>query len=192
MKILSAADSRPVANRVLGLDGSTNKLAFTLLTGSDIIDQWGAIMLPGDDIYDKIGQAAKLTNGLLVMTKPDFVCIEAATFVNNMSVVKKLAMVFGATVGTVNLRGVKCQDVPPTTWQGYIGNPVSDAKLKAAVKADNPTKSATWLKAEARRRRKQRTIKLVADRFSKTTTDDDVADSAGIAWYAWEKLTRRQ
>ena len=41
------------ANRVLGIDASTNSIAFCLME-NDIPLKWGKVELSGSDIYDKI------------------------------------------------------------------------------------------------------------------------------------------
>ena len=44
------------ANRVLGIDASTNSIAFCLME-NDVPLKWGKINLTGNDIYEKIHDA---------------------------------------------------------------------------------------------------------------------------------------
>ena len=54
MKLASLVKTK--ANRVLGIDASTNSIAFCLME-DDVPLKWGKINLVGEDIYEKIHDA---------------------------------------------------------------------------------------------------------------------------------------
>jgi hypothetical protein len=54
MKLASLVKTK--ANRVLGIDASTNSIAFCLME-DDVPLKWGKINLAGEDIYEKIHDA---------------------------------------------------------------------------------------------------------------------------------------
>ena len=78
---------------------------------------------------------------------------------------------------------VEVVEVHPITWQSYIGNKNYTKAEKDAIKAEFPDKSDNWIKGKIRERRKQRTIDF-ARNLGIQTESDNVADAAGIAWYA--------
>jgi len=117
----------------------------------------------------------------------DFVVIEAAISVKSVATGMKMAYVFGAIMGELLSDNVRVVEVHPITWQSYIGNKNFNKAEKEAIKLEFPDKSENWIKGKIRERRKQRTIE-----FSKTlgvqTESDNVADAAGIAWYAVNEI----
>jgi hypothetical protein len=98
-----------------------------------------------------------------------------------------MAYVFGAIMGELLSDNMQVVEVHPITWQSYIGNKNFNKIEKQAIKNEFPEKSDTWIKGKIRERRKQRTIE-----FSRTlgikTESDNVADAAGIAWYAVNEI----
>jgi hypothetical protein len=85
---------------------------------------------------------------------------------------------------------IQVVEVHPITWQSYLGNKNFNKSEKEAIKLEFPSKSETWIKAKIRERRKQRTIDFVGNLGVKTESDN-VADAAGIAWYAVNEIINK-
>ena len=68
-----------------------------------------------------------------------------------------------------------------------MGNKNYTKAEKDAIRAEFPDKSDNWIKGKIRERRKQRTIDF-ARNLGIQTESDNVADSAGIAWYAINEI----
>ena len=62
------------ANRVLGIDASTNSIAFCLME-NDIPLKWGKVELSGADIYDKIYDAKIKMHSMLDQLKSDYIAV---------------------------------------------------------------------------------------------------------------------
>lgn len=178
------------ARRVCGIDASTQSIAFTIFYNRRP-RFWGKIKLEGDNIYIKAGDAAKKIAALLQQYDIDYVVIESAVFVNNVSVVKKLAYIYGSIIGAVAATGRRIDEVEPLTWQTAIGNPSFTRQQRSAIMKQNPRKSKSWYSNHIRELRKQRTMKFFNDKFDMQITDDDVGDSAGIAWFGYYKMSKR-
>jgi len=191
MKISNLKPKKPKARRVLGIDASTQSIAFTLYFNRRPV-KWGKINLEGNDIYEKCGDAAAKTNALLEQLDIDYVAIEQAIYVLNRAIVIKLAYVYGAIIGTTMARGIPCTDVAPVTWMAHIGNNPLTKAQKATFNRKNKKQTKSWRQKELRRQRKQRTIDYFNKRYKMKLSDDDVADSAGVGLYAYEELTRRR
>lgn len=179
------------ASRVMGIDASTKSIAWCIFYNRKP-ERWGKINIEGTDIYEKIGDANKKIYALNKLYPVDYIAIEEAVFVKSPSVAIQLAYVYGSIVGVLVSQGVKTITVRPLTWQGFIGNPALKKAEKDAIKADFPGKSTTWYSNKGRELRKQRTM----DYFNRKwpvmkLSDNDVGDAAGIAYYAYNQLTKR-
>jgi len=184
--------SRLIAHRsnhltIMGVDMSSTSLAFSVFDRSSL-SQWGKIYIDGSDNFSKCGDIIKKFSGLCGLVQPDLVVFESSTYVNNNAVMKQLSMVFGAASGVAVNAGAQVQDVPPTTWQSYIGNPANSKKQKQEFAAANPDMSESKIKVELRKARKQRNINFVRDNYSVDVDDDDVADAICVGHYAVKKL----
>ena len=62
------------ANRVLGIDASTNSVAFCLMEGDKPL-KWGKIELTGSDIYEKIYDAKRKMAVMLDELKSDYIVV---------------------------------------------------------------------------------------------------------------------
>jgi Holliday junction resolvasome RuvABC endonuclease subunit len=177
---------KPRGTRVLGIDASTNSLAFCLMDGKKPV-KWGEINFEGADIYKRILDAKKKIRSFKRELDTDFVVIEAAISVKSVQTGIRMAYVFGAIMGELLSKNVEVVEVHPITWQSYLGNKNFTKAEKQAIKDEFPGKSETWIRTKIRERRKQRTID-----FSRTlgveTTSDNVADATGIAWYAVNEI----
>jgi Holliday junction resolvasome RuvABC endonuclease subunit len=177
---------KPRGAKVLGIDASTNSLAFCLMNGKEPV-KWGEIAFEGSDVYERILDAKRKIKSFKNQLDTDFVVIEAAISVKSVHTGMKMAYVFGAIMGELLSDNVEVVEVHPITWQSYLGNKNYTKAEKEAIKLEFPEKSDNWIKAKIRERRKQRTIDFVGNLGVKTESDN-VADAAGIAWYAVNEI----
>jgi len=174
------------SNKVLGIDASTNSIAFCLMNGKTPV-KWGEITFEGDDIYKRILDAKKKIKAFKKELDTDFVVIEAAISVKSVHTGIKMAYVFGAIMGELLSDNMQVVEVHPITWQSYLGNKNFTKAEKAAVKNEFPGKSETWYKGKIREIRKNKTIGF-ASTLGVKTESDNVADAVGIAWYAVNEI----
>jgi len=174
--------AKPKAEKVLGIDASTNSFAFCLMHKDKAV-KWGEITFEGADVYERILDAKNKIKSFKHTLDFDFVVIEAAISVKSVHTGMKMAYVFGAIMGELLSDNVEVVEVHPITWQSYLGNKNYTKAEKDAIRAEFPDKSDNWIKAKIRERRKQRTIDFARNLGIKTESDN-VADAAGIAWYA--------
>ncbi len=76
------------ANRVLGIDASTNSIAFCLMENDKPL-KWGKINFVGQDIYEKIHDAKIKTSSMLDELKSDYIAVEGAILVRSPDAVIK-------------------------------------------------------------------------------------------------------
>jgi len=177
---------KPRGTKVLAIDASTNSLAFCLMNGKKPV-KWGEVVFEGADVYERILDAKRKIKSFKNQLDTDFVVIEAAITVRSVQTGIKMAYVFGAIMGELLSDNVEVVEVHPITWQSYLGNKNYTKAEKEAIKLEFPGKSDNWIKAKIRERRKQRTIDFVRNMGVKTESDN-VADAAGIAWYAVNEI----
>ena len=147
------------------------------------------ITFDGKDIYARIVDAKRKIKALKSRFDVDFVIIEAAVMVRSAATGLKMAYVFGAIMGELLENGATVVEVHPITWQSFIGNKNFTNAEKAQVKKDNPDRSDNWIKAKIREMRKQKTIDFMKG-IGVNVESDNVADAAGIAYYAANNLVR--
>jgi Holliday junction resolvasome RuvABC endonuclease subunit len=178
------------ANRVLGVDASTNSIAFCLLE-NNIPIKWGKINLVGNDIYEKIYDAKCKVFAMLEELKSDYIAIEGAILVKSADAVIKLSYVYGVVISELMSTGATVITVPPSAWQAHIGNKNPTKEEKTAIRLKSPGYAESWYKTQLRNMRKQRTVDYFNKKYQLELNDFDVADSFGIAYYANEVLTKR-
>ena len=178
------------ANRVLGIDASTNSIAFCLME-NDVPLKWGKINLAGNDIYEKIYDAKRKMGVMLDELKSDYIVVEGAILVRSPDAVIKLSYVYGVVIAELMSTGAKVITISPTAWQAYIGNKNPTKDEKSAVRVKNPGYADSWYKTQLRNMRKQRTVDYFNSKYNLLLEDFDVADSFGIAHYANKVLTER-
>ena len=178
------------AHRVLGIDASTNSIAFCLME-NDIPLKWGKIELAGMDIYDKIHDAKIKMHAMLDELKSDYIVVEGAILVRSPDAVIKLSYVYGVVIAELMSTGAKVITISPTSWQAYIGNKNPTKEEKAAIRLKHPGYADSWYKNQIRNMRKQRTVDYFNSKYGLSLDDFDVADSFGIAHYTNKVLTER-
>lgn len=178
------------AQRVLGIDASTNSVAFCLME-DDVPLKWGKINIVGADIYEKIYDAKKKMSIMLDELKSDYIVVEGAVLVRSPDAVIKLSYVYGVVIAELMSTGAKVITISPTSWQAYIGNKNPTKAEKSAIRLANPGYADSWYKNQIRNMRKQRTVDYFNTRYDLQLNDFDVADAFGIAHYANKVLTER-
>ena len=178
------------AHTVLGIDASTNSIAFCLFK-DNIPFKWGKVEIIGSDIYEKIYDAKIKMHAMLNELKSDYIAIEGAVLVRSPDAVIKLSYVYGVVIAELMASGAKVITVSPTSWQAHIGNKNPTKAEKESIRIQLPGRSDSWYKSKIREIRKQRTVDWANKKFNINVADFDVADSIGIANYANEVLTER-
>jgi len=177
--------------RICAIDASTNSLAFAVYENQNLIE-FGKINFEGNDIYQKVGDAAVKTKAYFKdFMKADAIVIEHTVFMNSPKTAADLALVQGALLGAAAMCGITIVGrVSPITWQNYLGNKKLTKEEQLIIRSKNPGKSDSWYKTYERQFRKERTIKLIEINYNKTVNDNDVADACGIGHWAinnWDK-----
>ena len=178
------------AHRVLGIDASTNSVAFCLME-NDIPVKWGKIEFTGADIYEKIYDAKRKVHAMLTELKSDYIAVEGAVLVRSPDAVIKLSYVYGVVIAELMASGAKVITISPTSWQAFIGNKNPTKLEKDKLRFENPGHADSWYKAKMREIRKQRTVDYFNNKYNLQLDDFDVADSFGIAHYSNQVLTER-
>jgi Holliday junction resolvasome RuvABC endonuclease subunit len=178
------------AHRVLGIDASTNSIAFCLMENDQPL-KWGKVNLVGADIYDKIYDAKKKMSSMLDELTSDYIVVEGAILVRSPDAVIKLSYVYGVVIAELMSTGASVITISPTSWQAYIGNKNPTKEEKEAIRLKSPGYADSWYKNQIRNMRKQRTVDYFNSKYGLNLDDFDVADSFGIAHYANKVLTER-
>ena len=178
------------ANRVLGIDASTNSVAFCLMENDKPL-KWGKIDFVGADIYEKIYDAKVKMHVMLNELKSDYIAVEGAILVRSPDAVIKLSYVYGVVIAELMSTGAKVITISPSAWQAYIGNKNPTKDEKSGIRVQNPGYADSWYKNKLRNMRKQRTVDYFNSKYNLALSDFDVADSFGIAHYSNSILTER-
>lgn len=174
-------------SRVMGIDASTNSIAYAIIDSGQLI-QYGEIQFEGHDVYSRILDAKRKMRALKSNFKADYIAIEAAVMVRSVNTGLKMAYIFGSIMGELLDNGTEVIEVHPLKWQGFIGNPNLTPSEKAKIKKEHPSKTDNWYRSKGREIRKQRTMDWVHKQFKVLLDSDNVTDAIGIAWYAYENL----
>jgi Holliday junction resolvasome RuvABC endonuclease subunit len=178
------AISSLVNRRIVCIDNSTNSTAWAIFEGKKLIES-GEIHFPGKDTYERLVNVRTCLEPLRKKcANINELYIEQTTFVQSKGTVILLGLAEGAAISAVAHAGMRIHRVSPLVWQNHIGNPPLTASEKAKLKLKNAGKTASWLKGEMRRVRKQRTIDIVNKRFKLKETSDNVCDAIGIGIWA--------
>lgn len=185
--------SKVRASRVMGIDCSTRSLAFTIFQNRRPV-KWGKVNFAGADVFERMSDAATKVHAIREELDADFIAFESAILakVSNADVTIKLAMVYGVCISELMRGGTKVVTVKPLEWASFIGVPNLTPTEKKKIQVDFPGKSKSWYQNKSREIRKQRIIDYAKKKWDFWDTDDsDVADSHGIAYFGYYKLTAR-
>ena len=170
-----------MATKVLGVDASTNSIAFCLMNDKKPV-KWGEIHFQGASVYERIFDAKRKVKAIKEQLNYDTIYIEAAVSVMSVATGFKMAYMFGAIIGELMYDDTKVIEVHPLKWQGYINNPNFTKSQKEEIKKEFPGKSDSWYKGKIREIRKQKTMDF-AKTLGVITESDNVGDAVGIAWW---------
>lgn len=176
--------TRPKATRVIGIDASTNSIAFGVFDNGKPV-RCGEVILTGATVFERIADARAKTRALVAdgTLKGDYVGIEAAIMVRNIETAIDLAYVYGAIIGELMVSNPQVHKIYPITWQSAIGVPNLKTAEKEKLKNDNPGKSKSWYQNEGRKLRKARILEVARHHFTIADGSDNVGDAVGIAIY---------
>lgn len=180
------------AGRVIGIDCSTNSLAYAIFDGDTPV-LCGEITFNGADIYERLNDARRKTQALVDtgVLVGDYIGMEAAIGGKSVQVTIKLSYVYGAVLSVLMQNKMRVETVAPITWQTYIGNPNLKAWEKQELRDAHPDRKPSWYQNEGRKMRKQRTLDFAQKFFTIADNSDNVGDAVGIAYYTSEVLTKR-
>jgi Holliday junction resolvasome RuvABC endonuclease subunit len=172
--------------RIVCIDNSTNSTAYVIFKGKKL-EKYGEIKFDGKDTYERIVKIRGALEPLREQCKNiTDLYIEQTTFVQSQKTVILLGLAEGAAIASISHPEMRIHRVSPLVWQRYIGNPPLTAIEKAAIKKDNPNKSANWLKEQNRKVRKQRTMGYIHEKFGIQDPSDNICDAFGLAVWASE------
>lgn len=174
--------SRVKAKRVVGIDCSTNSLAFAVFEDGKPI-QCGEVMFDGASTMERLADAGDKTKALVDagVLVGDYIAMESAIYVNNMQTAIDLAYVYGAVLRELMVVNPTVVKKAPISWQTAIGNPNLTKQEKDHIKDEYPDKSVSWYRARGREIRKQRTLDIARKHFDISTDSDNVGDAVGVA-----------
>lgn len=183
---------KPKAKRVIGIDASTNSLAFAIYEDGTPI-KCGEIKFNGSSVFERLKDAKKKARALVKtgVWDADYIAIESAIMVRNIQTAIDLAYVYGAIVSELSEATAEMHKVAPITWQSGIGVPNLKKAEKDAIQKEFPGKSKSWYQNKGRQIRKQRILDIAREHFEIADGSDNVGDACGIAKYVSETLTRR-
>lgn len=178
--------------RVMGIDGSTNSLAYSIYHGDKLISD-GIFFFYGKTLPQRLVDARKKISAIRQLKEEfnvDIIAIEKAIYVQNKVSFAALAKMFGVIESILGEK-TEIMEVTPTTWYKIIGNEGATPSEKATLKKNNPGRSAAWYQAEAREIRKQKTKDWVKRTHGLGVKDDNVADAIAIGYAGVELIKRR-
>lgn len=165
---------------VLGIDVSTNSLAFCLYGRGGPI-KWGEVTFSGANTFERLADARVKIAAIRSELKADMIVMESAVYVQNRRTVIQLAYAFGAVLSGLLYSKTQVEELTPTEWQFAIGNKTLNASEKKEIQDANPGKSKTWYSARYREERKMRTMRWVEQTYGIKCPSDNVSDAIGIA-----------
>ena len=175
------------ASTVMGIDSSTNSIAFCLFDGEPL--KWGKVEFHGNNIYDKVIDCRDKLPFIKDEVKPDYICIESAIMVKSQAVAIHMAMIVGSIISGLAKNPNSIITIPPIQWQSYIGNTNLTKANKESIRLEFPGKSDNWYRNYSRNLRKQKTLDYFNNKFDIDIKDNDVGDAFGLAYYSYMNLT---
>ena len=172
-------------DRVLGLDLSTNSIAYSFFVKGELAE-YGEIKMKGTTAQRNY-QANQHGRILRQRLRPDFIMYESAVYMNSRKTVIALAEAYGSVVSSIAGPQTVVDSVVPVSWQSFIGNKALNKVEKTKIRMETPDKSASWYKEKERQFRKLRTIEWVYKTYGVSLNSDNVADAIGVGHYAKEK-----
>lgn len=175
--------------KILGIDSSSLGIAYSILTvknGQPHLARTGKI-----DLTKKKGLPNKLEElhtkmvQLLSEETPTFVMIEKSIYVKNPDTFRTLSYIVGGLMAVAS-EGSDVDHVDPATWKAYFGYKNLSAKFKKDAK-EKIGKGANKFCDSLRKSQTKRVILHNFPHFVLPEDDHDIADSCGVALYAWDR-----
>lgn len=163
--------------KVMGIDASTNSLAFSIFKGKRLV-RWGIVYFEGRDLTERLVDIRKKLMAL-DLPKVDVIYMERAIYVQNKVSFAALAAAFGVVRSVLGDKA-RFEEIPPTTWYRYIGNSGLSKPAQVQFKKDNPGKSVAWYKTQFREERKNITKRWVTNSYGIVINDDNITDAIAI------------
>ena len=172
----------PKYNRIMGIDASTRGVAATLIVNGKI-QTVVKITLTDSDLHARLLKVRKWFTAVLKMFAPEFAVIEQPIYIQNPTSTRAIGYVVGIVLGEILINEIPVIDVPPITWKAALGYKNVTKKLQREL---IEKLGETEGNKEVRRLRKAQVQDILSARFPAWDwTDDDRADSCGIALYGW-------
>lgn len=172
---------------VMGIDCSTNSLAFSVFKGDKLI-RYGEIFFKGDTVFHRAADARRKMEALTKEFDVSFVAIEKTIFARSIDTAIKMAYVAGTVISCLVENHAEVIEIAPISWQSGIGNPNLTTTEKNKIKKDFPGKSKTWYQTKGREIRKNRTKEWVKKEFGLDIDSDNVTDAIGLGYHASMKF----
>ena len=102
------------ASTVMGIDSSTNSIAFCLFDGEPL--KWGKVEFHGNNIYDKVIDCRDKLPFIKDEVNPDYICIESAIMVKSQAVAIHMAMIVGSIISGLAKNPNSIITIPPIQW----------------------------------------------------------------------------
>lgn len=176
---------------VAGVDASTKSVAVSIVNRNGPLGMF-LIELEHGDIYSRLSSVRQRFIAIMKMHRPEICVIEAPIMVQNPETMKHMAYVIGILFGACLELGIRVQDVPPMRWKSHLG-------YKALSKHDKEQiiekMGATDGKAYIRNYNKSSIQSILVNRYPRFKTaisNHDLADSLGVAVYAWDMFGRKK
>lgn len=174
---------------VMGLDCSTNSLAFSVFTDDKLV-KYGEIFFKGDTVFQRAADARRKMEALSKEFDVSFVAIEKTIFARSIDTAIKMAYVAGTVISCLVENHAEVVEIAPISWQSGIGNPNLTNAEKAKIKSDYPGKTKTWYQNKGREMRKNRTKQWVEKEFGLDIDSDNITDAIGLGFYVNEKFAK--
>lgn len=173
--------------RVMGIDCSTNSLAYGIIEDGKLVEH-DEIFFVGTDINKRLIDARHKIEDNLDLFKVDFIVFEKAINVRNVDVAIKMAEFFGMVKSFI-MEGSELWQMTPIAWQSHIGNPAIRGKDKIAWCAAHPEyKTKSQIDAGIRKYRKKITMDWVEKNYGVKVANDNLSDAIAIGCVGYEKL----
>lgn len=183
MKKLLIGDKK--YHRILGIDPSSFKIAMCILKDGKPFSLVKFELGKGD-IFGRLYELRRRFPKVLDLYDPEFVCIEEGVFIQNPETSRKLSNISGVLMAEVLVRDLPLVTVPPSSWKAKLGVKPLTKQMKEKIIAEMGPKDG---RKEIDKLRKSQTISILQERFPRFKWDDhDLADSAGIALYAYGEV----
>lgn len=168
---------------VIGVDASTRAIAVSVVKSGKPAGMY-YIKLPHGDLYHRLSSVRRKFEVLLKKIEPTVCLIEAPILIQNPLATKHMAYLVGILMGECLENNIKVEDVSPMTWKSFLGY----KPIKKAEKQEIQKKFGSKAREEMRRIRKGQVQEILTSKYPRIKSalkNDDLADSLGIALYAW-------